>query len=605
MFGSSGLTAICPLSPPATAYQCCLGWIDRIDLSKGHQKNITAYPQMHDGVAPRDIKYRFQWNAPIRISPHDPDVLYHCSQYVHRSMDGGQSWEVISPDLTTNKDEYQNLPGDPVQHDHTGVELYTTIFAFEESSSEKGVLWAGTDDGRLHISRDNGTSWNEITPTGFPMEATINNIELSAHAKGRAFIAAYKYRENDFRPYIYMTNDYGTSWTLLTTDNGIPNNHFTRVIREDHVRKGLLYAGTEFGLYVSFNEGKNWQSLQLNLPRTPITDLALKNNDMVVATQGRSFWILDDLAPLQEIQPGMEQTDAYLYTPANTYRTQIRGFGGKAVPESKTRGVVTYFYLKDNLSKEDTIKIAFTNADESVIRTFSNKPDKKEAKMSANKGMNRLVWNMTLEPPEINPGSYFSLSYTGGPTVPPGPYSVTLRIGGSETQSQSFSILKDPRWEASNQDLQDQFDLTMEVLDMLDESHKYIKTIREVRGQINAITKRLEENEKYESLKVISDPILDSLRSIEQDLIQTKNESSQDPINYPPKLDDQIAYLYTTVNFQDSKPTEGISERKDDLRMELDLQKDRLQRVIENDVKRFEKFLNDNEIPFIVVDNSE
>ena len=290
--GESGHIAVDPRNSDIIYAGTYIGSITRLDREIGHQRNVTAYPQMHDGTAPRDIRYRFQWNAPIRLSPHDPDVLYHTSQFVHRSTDGGQSWETISPDLTTNNDAYHDIPGGPIQHDHTGVELYTTIFSFEESPHTAGELWAGSDDGRVHISRDHGASWDEITPRQMPLEGTVNTIELSKHAPGRALLAVYKYRENDARPYIFRTDDYGSSWDLLTDgENGIPGHHFVRVVREDPDRQGLLYAGTEFGLYVSFDDGAHWQALQRNLPVTPITDLAVHEKDLVVATQGRSFWV--------------------------------------------------------------------------------------------------------------------------------------------------------------------------------------------------------------------------------------------------------------------------------------------------------------------------
>lgn len=604
--GESGHIAVHPDNPDVVYAGNYIGQIDRIDLSKGHQRNVTAYPQMHDGVAGRDIKYRFQWNAPIRISPHDSEVIYHCSQYVHRSTDAGQSWEIISPDLTTNNDDYQDIPGGPVQHDHSGVELYTTIFAFEESPFEKGVMWAGTDDGRVHITRDNGGSWREITPSDFPKDATVNAIELSNHGNGRAFITAYKYRDNDFKPYVYMTNDYGQSWRLLTNgSNGIPANHFTRVVREDPEKKGLLYAGTEFGMYVSFNEGEKWQEFQLNLPRSPITDLVIKGNDLVVSTQGRSFWILDDLSPLHQIELSTKDQTTFLYNPSDAYRMQGRGFRGSSVPQSAPRGVVFNYYLKNKPGEADTIRLTVTNEAGEAIRMFSSYPEKDEVELKPKIGMNQTIWNMTLKPPVINPGSYFSLSYTGGPTVATGKYGLSMTMNGQQVGEYSFAILRDPRWEGTDEDLKEQYNLTVEVLAMLDESHKYIKTLRSIRDQSKSILTRSEGTDYEKSIKSMVDAISDSLTSIENELIQTKNESEQDPINYPPKLDDQIAYLYSTVNSQDARPTAGIYERRDDLRKELDKQKNRLKGIIEGDVKRFEDFLTENKIPLITIDSGQ
>ena len=400
--GESGHIAVDPYNPDLIYAGNYIGQIDRTDLSRGHSRNVVAYPQMHDGVAPRDIRYRFQWNAPIRISPHDPKVLYHCSQYVHKSKDGGQSWEVISPDLSTNKDAYHDIPGGPVQHDHTGVELYTTIFAFEESPLQRDLFWAGTDDGRVHLSKDGGKNWQEITPKALPQEGTINTIELSAHDPGRAFLAVYKYRENDFRPYIFQTDDFGESWKLLTDgNNGIPENHWVRVVREDPERKGLLYAGTEFGMFVSFDAGKNWQSFQQNLPHTPITDMLIHSDDLVVATQGRSFWILDDLSPIRHLADLGKKEKAALFPIRTAYRTQLRGFRGKSVPRNSARGALINFFIRDLPEEEDEIRLTVEDASGETIIVYSSEPDmeKEERKLPLIKGINRLVWNLSYPRP--------------------------------------------------------------------------------------------------------------------------------------------------------------------------------------------------------------
>ncbi|MBM3791529.1 MAG: glycosyl hydrolase, partial [Acidobacteria bacterium] len=351
--GESGHIAVDPRNPDVIYAGNYIGQITRLDRAAGHMRQVNAYPELHDGLAPRDIRYRFQWNAPIRISPHDPKVLYHASQFVHKSTDEGQTWQVISPDLTTDNDRYQDIPGGPIQHDHTGVELFTTIFAFEESPHQAGFLWAGSDDGLVHLTRNGGKDWNNITPGNMPKDATVNMIELSAHGPGRAFLAVYNYRLNDFRPYIYRTDDFGSSWELLTDGrNGIPEDHFVRVVREDPDRKGLLYAGTEFGMFVSFDDGRHWQPFQLNLPVTPITDLAVHRQDLVVATQGRSFWILDDLTPLHQISDAVAAAQAHLYAPRKAYRMQEGGFREPDAPERPPRGVLIYFFLAEKPEKE-------------------------------------------------------------------------------------------------------------------------------------------------------------------------------------------------------------------------------------------------------------
>lgn len=610
--GESGHIAVDPRDPNIIYAGNYIGQITRLDRRSGHIRNITTYPQMHDGVAPRDMRYRFQWNAPIRLSPHDPDVLYHTSQYVHRSTDHGQTWEIISPDLTTNNDAYQDLPGGPIQHDHTGVEVYTTIFAFEESPHEPGVLWAGSDDGLVHISRNNGKTWENITPPDMPREGTVNMIELSAHDPGRAFIAVYRYRRNDFHPYIFRTNDYGRTWELLTNgQNGIPENHFVRVVREDPDRKGLLYAGTEFGMYVSFDDGKHWQSLQLNLPRTPITDLIVHEKDLIVATQGRSFWILDDLTPLHQLTDEVARSKAFLFKPRTTYRTRLRGFRGPRAPSNPPEGVMISYYFAEKPDGE--VKLEILDAQGRVIRTFSSRKQEEETaseetpfgprekkQIPAEAGMNRFSWNLTYPAPKLVKGAVMSLSYTGGPTAPPGTYQVRL-TWGNWSQTQSFTVVKDPRWSVSDEDLRAQFKLTMAVLEKLNETHNAIRIIRAVKEQVQAIAERAVNAGYDEAIKRSANALIKKLVAIEEQLIQTKNESRQDPINFPPRLDNQIAYLYTVVNFQDARPTKGCYERFQDLKKELAGHLAELDTVLSKDLGAFNTLLDREHVERVIV----
>ena len=601
--GESGHIAVDPRNPDLIYAGTYIGQITRLDRKRGHQRNVTAYPQMHDGTAPRDIRYRFQWNAPIRLSLHNPDVLYHTSQYVHRSTDGGQSWETISPDLTTNNDAYHDIPGGPIQHDHTGVELYTTIFAFEESPHTPGELWAGTDDGRVHLSRDNGGTWTEITPRQMPAEGTVNTIDLSAHAPGRAFMAVYKYRENDFRPYLFRTDDYGRSWDLLTDGtNGIPADHFTRVVREDPDRKGLLYAGTEFGLYFSFDDGAHWQSLQRNLPITPVTDLAVHKQDLVVATQGRSFWILDDLTPLHQLTEAVAEAEVHLFAPRPAYRTQLRGFRGGIAPEPRPNGAMIYFYLAEKPDSAQTVTLEIFDKDQQAVRTFSTKPDedKKEGTLEVKAGLNRFVWDLNYPAPNLVEGAVMSLAYTGGPKGATGIYHARLSVAG-QTQTQPFEVKKDPRWEYTDEDLQAQFDLTMAVLARLNETHDAIRTIRSVRGQTKTLADRAVKAGHAEVLKTAAKEIGEKLTALEKKLIQTKSESSQDPINFPSMIDDQFAYLYTVVNAQDARPSAGSYERFDDLKAELQPHLNALQAILTTEVATFNALLDQEGVPHIVL----
>ena len=584
-------------------YSNCKGRFGRYNRTTGQEQQYYVGAVNMYGRNPSELPYRFQRVVPIEVSPHNPDVLYHTSQYVHRTTDGGQTWETISPDLTTNNDAYQDIPGGPIQHDHTGVELYTTIFAFEESPHAAGELWVGTDDGRVHLSRDNGATWQEITPPDMPEEGTVNTIDLSAHAPGRAFVAVYKYREADFRPYLFRTDDYGQSWDRLTDgDNGIPDDHFVRVVREDPDRRGLLYAGTEFGLYVSFDDGAHWQSLQLNLPVTPITDMVVHEQDLVVATQGRSFWILDDLTPLHQLTDAVAGAAMHLFAPRPAYRTQLRGFGGPNAPESRPNGAVIYFNFAEKPDTAATVTLEILDEDNAVVRTFSTKPDedKNEGTLAVKKGMNRFVWDLNYPAPDLVEGAVMSLAYTGGPKAATGDYSVRL-TSGEHTQTQAFAVKKDPRWPYSDEDLQVQFDLTMAVLATLNETHAAIRTIRSVREQTKALADRAVKAGHTETLKTAARELGEKLTALEDKLIQTRSESSQDPINYPSMIDDQIAYLYTVVNFQDARPTAGSYERFDDLKAELQPHLDALQSILSTDLAAFNALLEQEGVSHIVV----
>jgi photosystem II stability/assembly factor-like uncharacterized protein len=579
--GESGHIAVDPRNPDVIYAGNYIGIITRLDRKKGHSKRIDAYPALADGIAPRDMKYRFQWNFPIRISPHDPDVLYITSNHVHRSTDEGLTWEVISPDLTNEIDAYLDRPGGPVQHDTTGVETYCTIFAFEESSLEPGVLWAGSDDGLVHVTRDNGATWHEVTPKDMPKEGTVNMFDVSPKHPGRVLMAVYRYRDNDFRPYIFRTEDYGETWDLLTDGkNGIPADHFVRAVREDPDREGLLYAGTEFGMYVSFDAGRHWQPFQLNLPVTPITDLLIYRKDLVVSTQGRAFWILDDIGFLHQVQQADMNKPLALYRPEDPYRTQVRGTLGR---------LAVYARFKE---KPEKFKLEILDPEDNVIRTYD--------KLKAEEGLNRFSWDLAHKPPEKIARAIISLSYTGGPRAVPGKYAVRLTVG-EESLTQPFEVLKDPRWEhISVADLQEQFDLQFEIGQAFTQSHDLIKDVREIRTQVKDISARAEKAGYSEDVKKAAEELNKKLTTLEEDLIQTKNESGQDPINYEVKLDNQLAYVYSSAHSQDSKPNRAIRERYEELKAQLDQAVATLQALEAEDLPSFEKLLIDNSIPRII-----
>lgn len=608
--GESGHIAVHPDNPDLIYSGNYIGRIDQYQHASNYSRNVLIYPEMQDGTAVRDLKHRFQWNAPIRFSPHDPEVIYHTSHMVHRSRDGGMSWETISPDLTRNEPEKQDLPGGPIQHDHTGVEVFNTIFAFEESPHTAGVLWAGADDGLVHISRDDGATWQNITPADMQIDSTVNTIALSPHQAGRAFIAVHRYRMDDMKPYIWRTNDYGANWDLLTDGtNGIPEHHPVRAIVEDPDRRGLLYAGTEFGMFISFDDGAHWQSFQLNLPVVPVTDLVVHQQDLVVATQGRSFWILDDLTPVHQLTDEVAAADAFLFAPRDAYHTNMGGGrrGGGAGPFA---GVFINYYLAEEMSSR--VKMEILDSSGEVLRSFwSEKPesageadaeseaaaeeaeaaDSDEPEIPAKPGMNQFLWDKQVTGPDVIESAQFSLAYTGGYFVVPGAYQVRLS-SGDWSQTHSFDVLKDPRQtEVTQADLQAQFDLLTEIAGKLTMAHDAVRTIRSVRSQLKEVAGRAKESGYDYDFAADAKAIGEKLTDLENDLIQVRSTAGQDPINFPPKLDDQIAYLYTYVFGAYGRPTQGAYERLDDLSVELTPLLHDLQQVLMQDVAAFNEQL--------------
>ncbi len=601
----SGHIAVHPEDPDLVYSGNYIGRIDRYDHRTGRSRNVILYPQMQDGVAPKDLKYRFQWNAPILVSRHDPDVVYHASNYVHRTRDGGMTWETISPDLTTDDEAQQALPGEPIQHDHTGVEVYNTVFALAESPHDPAGLWAGSDDGLIHVTRDGGESWTDVTPRDMPAGGTVNVIEPSEHRPGKAYAVVYRYREDDWRPYVFRTEDWGHRWRLLTDGrNGIPADHPVRVVREDPEREGLLYAGTEFGLFISLDDGERWHPFQRNLPVTPVTDLAVHRGDLVVATQGRSFWILDDLSPVRQLTDDVASTDLHLYRPRHAYQLNLRGFRGDRAPEGPPRGAVIDYVLGENVEEPVTLEIL--DADGTVLRTFSSEEDGDgdEEPIPAETGHNRFVWDLQVPGPEIIEGAIMSLGYTGGAWAPPGTYTVRL-TAGDRVREQPLELRKDPRMpDLPVADLQARYELTIRVRDKVTEVHDAIARIRSVRGQAKASAGRVEEaaeDDVADAVRQRADTVAARLTAVEEELIQTRNVAGQDPLNFPPKLDNQLVYLYGHVNAAYGRPTAGSYERFEDLLAEVEPLLDRLRQVLETDVPAFNVLLREHDLDGVVV----
>ncbi|OGU07081.1 MAG: hypothetical protein A2W29_10235 [Gemmatimonadetes bacterium RBG_16_66_8] len=490
----TGPLAVDPRNPDII-YGGCKGWVSRMDRTSDQVREIWIWPQEGHGLPNAEYKYREQWNSQLRFSPHDPGVIYHTSQHVHRTRDEGQAWEVISPDLTRweeHKQLHVERPGGPLTYDQTGVEVYGTVFAFEESPLQRGLFWAGSDDGAIHISRDGGTSWQNVTPPGLPLHSTVNEIVLSPYAAGRAFAVIHRYRMDDFHPYIYGTNDFGASWKLLTDGtNGIPANHPTRTIQEDPARRGLLYAGTEFGLFISFDDGAHWQSFQQNLPRTPVMDLLVRGSDLIVATQGRGLWILDDLTPLYQLDARMAAADKVLFKPRTTTRMRLARTGrGGEWPENPPDGAMIYYRWATPSAGQATLEIR--DGAGALVRTFtSSGPGTKEEifkamreptvtivgdpKVRTSAGMHRLVWDLHYPPAYLAPGVNEGIGEriavvtgdTDGPYALPGTYTATLRTADGWSQSQTFDVVMDPRVKSTLAELKETFDLGIRARDRI------------------------------------------------------------------------------------------------------------------------------------------
>lgn len=598
--------AVDPRDPDITYGGCYGGSIQRHDRSTGLSQEIMVWPELAMGHPAEDLRYRFQWNAPIRLSPHDPSVLYHCSNHVHRSTDEGHTWEVISPDLTHDDPATQGRAGGPVTYDMTGVEVFGTVFAFEESPHTPGVLWAGSDDGRVHLSRDNGETWTDITPPQMPERATVNAIELSPHAGPRAFLAVHRYRLDDFAPMIWRTDDFGATWTRLTDGaNGIPEDHFVRVVREDPVRRGLLYAGTEFGMFVSFDDGASWRSFQLDLPVTPVTDLQVKRGDLVVATQGRGFWILDDLSPLRQFDADLDAPHLFEPRPAVRW-VSGEGGGGRGEPGAGSNppyGATIHFLLPEDFDPdaENANEVRLEILDESgeVLRSLSSTqpeyrapniwlklyPERaKPATLKVRPGANRWVWNLRLGDARLVDTAVLWGS-AAGPKVPPGRYRAKLNVG-DWSDTVAFEVLADPRRDDPQAAHLARFELAKEIWREVTRSHDGIRRIRAVKAQISMLA----EHHGH-----LSEPVAalgQELTTLENRLNQLKTRSSQDDCNFPPQIDNQLVEVLSMVESAPGEPPVAARERFAELEAELDAVLTRLDDVLDEHLPRLEEALD-------------
>lgn len=566
------------------------GFLTRVNHETNEVRAINVWPDNPMGHGAEGMKYRFQWNFPIFFSPHNPNKLYTASNHLHMTTDEGHSWEVISPDLTRADPSKLGPSGGPITKDNTSVEYYATIFAAIESPYEEGLLWTGSDDGLIHVSRDGGKNWNNVTPKNLPEWLMINSLEADPFNKGGLYVAGTRYKLGDYQPYLYKTTDYGKTWKKIT--NGIPSNDFTRVLRADPNRKGLLYSGTESGVYISFDDGANWKPFQQNLPIVPITDLTVKNNNLIAATQGRSFWLIDDLTPLHQIDESIMSEPVHLFKPMDSYRMD----GGQGRP-SKTAGtnhpggVMVKFFIKDT-TQVDTVRLEFRNSSNELITAYSTNPQKKlkEGELAITPGINNFNWNMRYPGADTFDGMILWWSSMNGPKAVPGKYKVSLIAGNTET-NQDFEILKDPRSTASEEDLQVQFDFLNSLVKKISEIHIAIEDLRATKKQINDVLDQISEVEGAERVRELGKEITEEITAVEKRLYQTKNRSSQDPLNFPIRLNNKLAHLNSLMAVGDFRPTESAVQFRNEISAEIDEELDKLKKVYQEKVPEFNNMI--------------
>ena len=594
------------------------GIVERYDLRTGQARNVEVWPDQTNGSPAADLKYRFVWTFPLTISPHDHKKLYVGSQHVHQTTDDGQSWQVISPDLTTNDKSKQGFSGG-LTGDNIGVEYFSTIFAIAESPKEKGLIWVGTNDGLVQLTRDGGKNWTNLTKNipNLPPWGTVSNIEPSRFDAGTAYLTVDFHQVNNRDPYIYKTKDYGRTWKAIT--NGIPRSmlSYAHCVREDPTRAGLLYVGTENGLYVSFDDGENWEPLQSNLPRAPVYWMVIQEhfNDLVIATYGRGFWILDDLTPIQQLTSRVKEASAHLFSPRPTYRFRP-GTVPVTMPDDPSAGqnppygAAFSYHLKSVPSGD--VRIRIENSKGQTIRTLTG---------TKNAGLNRVTWNLLGETstevrmrtspayaPEIQPGPEGWRPAPGAGRMsilqPPGTYTVKLLVGGQE-YSAPLVVKKDPNSGGSEADISLQMEMLHDLRKDLETAAEMVNQIEIIRSQLIQLNRSLAEQSNVGTLKTAADDLDKKLIAIEEDLIQRKlTGQGQDTVRWPPKLLSKLNYLGNGLAGSDFPPTNQQREVHAMFKQQLAALKQRFDAIVNQDLSAFNKLLRDRKIPNISISSA-
>lgn len=602
----SAYLAFDPDNPEVVFGGCYQGIIEQWVRASNEGKPIKEYPELGLSSIPKNFKFRYNWNAPIISSLHDRNTIYHAGNVVFKTQDGGISWNIMSPDLTRNDTTKQGPGGRPYTNEAAGGENYNTIMYLTESQHEQGVLWAGSDDGLVHLTRDGGENWKNVTPSGLP-ESIINSIEVSPHDPGTVYIAVMRYKFNDLKSYAYKTSNYGESWTKITNGLNDPNG-FVRTIRADQKVKGLLYAGTETGLYVSFNDGSTWQKIQLNLPLVPINDLAIQDNDLVAATAGRGFWILDDLSAIQQSN-GAFGSSVSLYQPKETYLF-IGGNSGSTTEGTNPKSGVTFdYYLPEELPDSIALVVDILQGNE-VIRSYSNQKDEaftswpggppKPELLPAKKGINRFTWDFRRAAvPAID--KVFVFGDYRGATVAPGDYAIRLSIQEGDTLETSTTILANPSVKANPSDYAEQQRILTTITQMIEAIHTNVNDMRSARSQLQSYQKLLKDREGVETLLDTAKALVEKINNWEERLIQPKQKTFQDVINFQNQLNSQLMHLKGYIEVADPRVTNGAKERLNDLTEQFNDFSQRRDQLINVEMKSFNDLYKSLDLPAVIM----
>jgi photosystem II stability/assembly factor-like uncharacterized protein len=609
--GESGHVVANPDQPDIVYGGSYGGYLVRLDHHSGDRRIVNVWPDNPMGWGAAELKYRFNWNFPLMFSPHDSGTLYAGANVLFKTTDEGHTWQAISPDLTRNIKAKQQSSGGLITQDNTSVEYYGTLFALAESLLEPGVIWTGSDDGLLHLSRDGGKNWTDVTPRGMPEEIQINSIEAHPFEAGGLYLAATAYKTDDFRPYLFKTTDYGRSWKKIT--DGIAPDHFTRVIRADPGKRGLLFTGTERGVYVSSDDGMSWETAQLNLPLVPVTDLAIKDGNLVAATQGRGYWILDDLSLLRQLDDTTFEQEFHLFTPMPTVRMLTQnakepGNQGTNPPN----GVVLRYWLDKALHDGESIELSILDADGNTIRRFTRKPEMEDESgeplltdddrlLSADAGLNHVEWNLRYPGVERFPGLVLWNKQLDGPLAVPGIYRATLTAGDMSGEV-AFEILPDPRPGTPAAELQEQFDFVWGINRKLTETHRAIIRLRAARAQIEGITDRVKDDPQYAVLTASAKELQERLTAVEETLYQVQMESPQDPLNFPIRLNDKLAGVMSLVASGNHEPTVSTRAVRDELVAAIDIELATLETLLGPDLAAFNDMIARLQLPAVEVD---